>query len=463
MSWVTRARARELAATPWDDLARRGNSWLRLILGTSAALSFLVAALGVLSYMDTIRATERLNTGDFWEFKGIGYYEQRHSIIAPFVLMAKDSFRVRAGEIDMACDQEPNDVARTAGACALAGSHLYLSSPSASDVRTEGDPYIASYAIRLHPYAIIGSLVLALLLAMLARARTLPEVAGIVGAALAMVGIALLAVNTFGLTQSLRHPDVHNARGMLHPIDVTIDYETALGLLEAKNDGDVAGYVRQATFAVADGVLHRWDDEQFDKLRIRVPVWENWILHLLGLIDPELREYIFWDHRRGLERGVGLCGHVSSILVGFLREKGLDARTVALFGHMVVTAEVEDGEWYLLDPDYGVVIPRGLDQVVKDPEIVEAAYSERLERTALSGAKQAEIVDRVLGFYSHTESNIIDATGRLGYYSGMASPAEWYGEREALTYALIWPVPLALLGSGALLMVFWRWKSVDRS
>lgn len=53
---------------------------------------------------------------------------------------------------------------------------------------------------------------------------------------------------------------------------------------------------------------------------------------------------------------------------------------------------------------------------------------------------------------------MIDGTGRLGYYWGMTSPAEWYIEREELAHTLIGPLPLALLGAGALLLAIERWS-----
>jgi hypothetical protein len=415
---------------------------------------------GLLSYTDTFRVTETLNTSGFWEYKGIGYLEPRPPVVAPFILVSKNSFVVQRDDFEMVCVEDRQEVAQTTGACAYKDSYLYISSPSGDDLRADPVRYQVSYAINLHAYGIVALLLVALLLALLACARSQAAVTRIGGAALVFVGLSLLVANVVGLTQSLRHPDVQSAPGNFFPIDVTINHDTALELLQLKDDDDIADYVTRATLAVANSVLHEWNDEHFKKFRVHIPIWENWILHFLGLIRPELRDYIFWDHRRGLERGVGLCGHVSSILVGFLREQGLDARTVALSGHMVVTVQVEDGSWHLLDPDYGVVIPHSLEQVIEDPDILERAYSERLMYTALSAQERTAIMGRILDYYGHTESNMVDGTGRLGYYSGMAFPAEWYAQRERLTYALIWPIPLAMLGAGAVLFAIGRGKKV---
>jgi hypothetical protein len=44
----------------------------------------------------------------------------------------------------------------------------------------------------------------------------------------------------------------------------------------------------------------------------------------------------------------------------------------------------------------------------------------------------------ITNYYASVTDNNVDDTGRLGYYSGLGSPAEWYEQRELLAYQLKW-------------------------
>ncbi|MGH6636131.1 MAG: hypothetical protein ACRED0_08385 [Gammaproteobacteria bacterium] len=152
-----------------------------------------------------------------------------------------------------------------------------------------------------------------------------------------------------------------------------------------------------------------------EKYRVAIPVTENWILYLLGALRPELRAYIFWDARKALERGIGMCGHVSATLVRFLREKNIDAKIVGLNGHVVVQAEVEADKFNILDADVGVVIPQSLKQVEQDTSLARQLYEEAFLRTGIPTNTQGWNVDLVIGYYASASDNSIDHSGRLGY------------------------------------------------
>jgi hypothetical protein len=229
------------------------------------------------------------------------------------------------------------------------------------------------------------------------------------------------------------------------PKDVTLAADKAFDLLRWRAKDTKASYATRATLTVAGAVLHAWPTVEMEKYRVAIPITENWILYLLGAIHPELRAYIFWDPRKEIERGIGLCGSVSSALVGILREHGIDARIVGLTGHVVVTAQVEDDAWYILDPDVGLVIPSSLSEVENDPSMVRRAYENAFLETGLPESEREWHVNMITGFYASSNSHSVDPTGRLGYYSGLASPPDWYGQREDLSYKLKWPVPFLLI------------------
>jgi hypothetical protein len=74
-------------------------------------------------------------------------------------------------------------------------------------------------------------------------------------------------------------------------------------------------------------------------------------------------------------------------LVGYLAEQGLETGFVSLGGHAIATAKVEDSKWYLLDADYGGVIPFDIVQAEQNPSSVlphywsEAARHNRIHET----------------------------------------------------------------------------------
>ena len=108
---------------------------------------------------------------------------------------------------------------------------------------------------------------------------------------------------------------------------------------------------------------------------MRVPVSENWVLYLLSYVKPSTyRDYEFCNWRRALRRGVGRCGQQSLALVSYLSEFGMDTGFVTLGGHVVATARVDSESWYMLDADYGGVIPFDISHAERDPSSVLPHY-----------------------------------------------------------------------------------------
>ena len=112
-----------------------------------------------------------------------------------------------------------------------------------------------------------------------------------------------------------------------------------------------------------------------DFYRMRVPVWENYLLYALSHLKPDTYlDYEFCSYRRALRRGTGRCGQQSLALVDFLSQQGIETGFVRLGGHALVTAKVADATWYMLDADFGGVIPFDLAQAERDPASVLPHY-----------------------------------------------------------------------------------------
>jgi hypothetical protein len=250
------------------------------------------------------------------------------------------------------------------------------------------------------------------------------------------VGLCLLAATITGRFASLR-PDnieslVDNRGGVLaFPLSKVI----------AATKSDVIGtenYVRTINEAIAKGVLHHF--YQTDKgVDLSVPFTENFILYLGKYIWPgEFRRYEFFDYRRALERGLGNCSQKSIIETEILKEKGIRSHILSLIdedisgdGHVVVAVEVEPDNWWIADPDFGVVIPHSIDTIETNPQLVAGYYKQ-------AGFDEV-IQDDMVSLYDKPGNVLSDRyAGARGY-----SLKKYYFEKAS--YVLIWVIPLALM------------------
>lgn len=196
--------------------------------------------------------------------------------------------------------------------------------------------------------------------------------------AFAALGVALLAINALGLTLSLRSTEI-TASYADFARPATFTFDDAMARLQRLDPSDRKGYVTEALRIFHYGMAHipqrAIKTNGLDHYRMRVPVWENYILYLLSFLKPDTyMDYEFCSYRKALERGTGRCGQQSLAVVGFLSENGIKTGFAHLGGHTVATAEVSDNEWYLLDPDYGGVVPFGLEQAELNPASVVPYY-----------------------------------------------------------------------------------------
>lgn len=196
----------------------------------------------------------------------------------------------------------------------------------------------------------------------------------------AAIGLMLLAINVVGLFLPLRSPEINESysdfarRG-------TPSLNDSLNMLKLLSANHVpkSEFLKEATRIFHYGIAHipKEDIEKngFDYYRMRVPLWENYILYLLSYLKPDTyRDYEFCSYQKALERGTGRCGQQSLALVDYLHRNDIETGFIRLGGHAIATAKAEDGTWYMLDPDYGGVIPFGLEQAEAEPASVIPYY-----------------------------------------------------------------------------------------
>jgi len=263
----------------------------------------------------------------------------------------------------------------------------------------------------------------------------------------ATAGMVLLTIDLFGFTVPLRAPDIDGYRDFA---DVeTLAYEEAIGRLGrlATTSENNVQLVTNATRLFHAGMAHVFPDDVenlgLDHYRMRVPATENWILYALSYLKPDTyRDYEFCSYRRALERGTGRCGQQSMALVSYLAEQGLETGFVALEGHAIATAKVDDSHWYLLDADYGGVIPFDIARAERDPSAVIAYYWSDVARE--NGIHEL-----------YAPENSVKYGGPEARYA-RACPI------EKIAYVLKWAAPILMLMPMLLLLVAGRVRRASK-
>ncbi len=244
-------------------------------------------------------------------------------------------------------------------------------------------------------------------------------------------GIVLLGINIFGLFKSMRNPAVYSEELTLRNRinDISIKYPEIKDLLKRKESESNKDFALRINQIVKDGFIHYWKAEGTDKYHLRIPVWENYLLYIASYVNPERYErYEFSNYKKNLERGVGLCSTHSTIVKGVLLDNKIKAELLDVGKHhVVVRAELDDSTVYILDPDFGIVVPFDTAAISANPELVRAPYS-KLADQYYSDAKEP-----------YTTDILVDIFGRKKY---VYSVENWF---EPFSYLAIWIIPLLLI------------------
>lgn len=250
--------------------------------------------------------------------------------------------------------------------------------------------------------------------------------------ALFALGFALMCLNLYGLTQSIRRPGLgldDHAQLRFIPKEVW-SYEQSMQAvygLKSLQDAEVAP---AAISVVKQSLVHpEWPDVDPVEYRQLIPVWENYFLYLLGRYSglPQFERYHYSDYRRTIRRGIGICGDASIVLSGILDELGIDNDIVRFYGHVIVEFQKPDGSRQLADPDFGVLMRANLTELVENPSIISADY--------LNAGYSRREVNSLLRSYA-TEHKVYDDT-----YSFMAKRYVF----ERVSYVAKWLFPLLLM------------------
>jgi len=244
-----------------------------------------------------------------------------------------------------------------------------------------------------------------------------------------LVGSFLLMVNLYGLNRDIRVSDFSD-QYLRFPNDQPANFkDTLFELIRLKDESDIQ-YASRITHSVAKGVSHvEWLDfpaQQFNQL---IPVWENYFLYLMGKFSsiPEYERYHYANYYKSLERGVGLCGDVSMIISQLLDKQNIDNKILTFPGHVVVTATFENGRQYILDADFGVVVPYSLAEIASNNTDIAQLYLD-------AGYPRSDF-----NFFKNMyQQNFTEWNGVQHFIT-----KKYYFEKIA--YWLKWPVPLFMI------------------
>jgi hypothetical protein len=186
------------------------------------------------------------------------------------------------------------------------------------------------------------------------------------------LGFCLFIVNIVGLFISLRNETIYQEKAGINLTEKELYQRINEAITDKKN------YITHLNEAVHQGIAHYWRDAGINKYNLRIPFYENYLLFIASYLDPEeYLKYEFYDYRRAIERGVGLCSQQAIIVSEILLKKNIPSFIIGLSGHVVLRAQVDANrdEWWVLDPDYGVVIPHDIDIIANNPKIIRSFYA----------------------------------------------------------------------------------------
>jgi hypothetical protein len=246
-----------------------------------------------------------------------------------------------------------------------------------------------------------------------------------------LTGIILLMINIYGLFRTMRNPALYTEEQTLHNRinDVTIKYPEIKALLKRKPQESNIDFAVRINKVVNDGFAHYWKREGIEKYHLHVPFWENYLLFAASYICPDrYQTYEFSNYKKNLERGVGLCSTHSTVVKGILLDNGIKAELLDVGGrHVIVRAELNDTATYLLDPDYGIVVPYDTTAVTANPELVRAPYS-NMAALYYPDAIDPYTTDFVVEIFGHRK-HVYTIDNRFEYFS----------------YWAIWIIPFLLM------------------
>jgi len=192
---------------------------------------------------------------------------------------------------------------------------------------------------------------------------------------------------------------------------------------EARED-----YFRRIT-RIIDAYFVHWSPRLRKEIREyrTVSIYDNYILWAVN----KVLGYSYFDERSdvetALDRGWGQCSQYSLLIANILDLNAIPTKIIRLNGHVVASGQLEDGGWVILDGNYGVYIPKSIEEIEKNSEMVLSYYEEIYKRIPERVKLPMEEI------YGEDGNQVLSIVQELGW-------KQYYVER--FSYLLIWLFPL---------------------
>lgn len=264
-----------------------------------------------------------------------------------------------------------------------------------------------------------------------------------IGMLLVAMGLALLFLTAFGPSLPSAHPRHDRQKTHKAGLPVSNASETLARLAALEAEPVDAARLDEINRIVASAVVRYWPKPTEADADILRSFRENWLLASVQRLElaasgflgstPKLALYERRDYRAVVGKGVGLCSQAALAVADYLDRRGVPVEIVGLDGHVIAAAEIA-GQSYLIDPDYGLLLPMSVAQAQREPRKVHEAYRTR-------GYSQ-EVAARIAAIYG-AEGN------KVSRPSDYMATAAFY---TRLTELGLWGLPLLLVAGGVLLL-----------
>lgn len=243
------------------------------------------------------------------------------------------------------------------------------------------------------------------------------------------IGLLLLCINIAGFFIPLRNPDLYGDEQSFFKDDITLTEDQLWSSTARRQDESTEAYVFRLNEVVNKGIAHYWDDRGINKYNLRIPIYENYLLFFASYLYPShYTKYEYSDYKKAIERGLGQCSEHAIIMAGLLKDHGIESRILALNGHVVAMALVNQDRWWIADADFGVVIPHSIAEIENEPNIIRPIYKQK--------GYSDELVDWFVSVYGKEGNQVFSGSREF-------QPRSYYFER--LSYILIWIIPVMMM------------------
>jgi len=180
-----------------------------------------------------------------------------------------------------------------------------------------------------------------------------------------LVSITLLIINILGLKYKNRVPNIPEAKikASIFGQSKKIENERLLNPYPLKDEKIV---VNRLMSLISDHMIHYLPPDHD-----RIPLTINWLLTFLSFTGVNyFKFYEFYNGYRAIKKEYGLCSQIAVTIWYFLRKATIKNKVIRFKGHVLNLVEFSNGEIWVVDGDYRVIMPYDLLTLCK--------YSEKL-------------------------------------------------------------------------------------